>query len=333
MTLTTSARQMDRRLCIVGILLDRETRPGDEFLYIQDDVNRDTPNKCVETSPSLPMLQAPWTDVRLKTYKPKTEEGWHLLARNTTQLDRRFLGMIYYNELDSRPRIFLYNSNIDPTATGFRAELSLLDADNMPIRGALFPVRGDPDRRDTVVLTLPEWPAGTWTMVEAPLLYPMIESPQQDHYISLYEEPSRPGKTTTWFRIRIIPYEIEQMTGTLLGDAVGTAMATITIGEQHQNSQVRIRVGDELMVRLPGIPGTGYSWIVVQKNTSVLADIGEPRFEKRSEDRKFGAPEDQVFHFRVTSGGVSKLQLEYRRPWDKRGKTSKVFSVTLVAQE
>jgi len=115
-------------------------------------------------------------------------------------------------------------------------------------------------------------------------------------------------------------------------DGEGT-MSSITISEQNQGTEMRMHVGDELTVHLPVIPGTGYSWHLSEENRKVLVEIGEPTFEKTSDARKLGAPEQQVIRFRVKSAGAHQLRLEYRRPWDKQGAATKSFSMTLVARE
>lgn len=110
-------------------------------------------------------------------------------------------------------------------------------------------------------------------------------------------------------------------------------MPSMTISEQDQGSELRVRVGDELTVRLSVIPGTGYSWNVSGEGRGVLVEIGEPTFEKTSGVRRLGAPEQQVFRFRAGSAGVRQLQLEYRRPWDKSATAAKMFSITVVSQQ
>jgi inhibitor of cysteine peptidase len=110
------------------------------------------------------------------------------------------------------------------------------------------------------------------------------------------------------------------------------AMPSMTISEQDQGSELRVQVGDEFTVRLSAIPGTGYSWNVSEEGRGVLVEIGQPTFEKMTDVRRLGAPEQQVFRFRVGSAGVRQLQLEYRRPWDKSGTAVKMFSITVVAR-
>ncbi len=110
-------------------------------------------------------------------------------------------------------------------------------------------------------------------------------------------------------------------------------MSSMTISEQDQGSELRVHVGDELTLSLSTIPGTGYSWNVSSEDREILAEISQPTFEKTTDVHKLGAPEQQIFHFRVGSAGTRQLQLEYRRPWDKLEMAAKTFSITIVAQE
>jgi predicted secreted protein len=109
-------------------------------------------------------------------------------------------------------------------------------------------------------------------------------------------------------------------------------MTRVIVTEQNSNAEFRLHMGDELIVRLDAIPGTGYAWIVLGEVEGVLSQIGEPVFEKSGE-RAMGAVEQQVFTFHIKSTGVHRLELEYRRPWEKPGTATKSFSITVIAEE
>ena len=42
-------------------------------------------------------------------------------------------------------------------------------------------------------------------------------------------------------------------------------MTHVIVTEQDSNAEFRLHMGDELIVRLDAIPGTGYAWIVLGK--------------------------------------------------------------------
>jgi predicted secreted protein len=109
-------------------------------------------------------------------------------------------------------------------------------------------------------------------------------------------------------------------------------MKRLTVTDQDHGAQYRLHVGDELVVRLEAIPGTGYSWMISGVDEGVLSQIGEPVFE-RSNKQVLGGVEQQVFSFRVLSSGVHRLELVYRRSWEKSGTGNKSFSITVIAEE
>jgi predicted secreted protein len=108
-------------------------------------------------------------------------------------------------------------------------------------------------------------------------------------------------------------------------------MTSHTITKKNNNAELNVHVGDKLIVRLEAIPGAGFSWSVIGDVGGVLSQSGEPVFE-RSGERLMGGVEQQVFTFQVKSKGVLKLQLEYRRPWEKAGAANKSFSIRVKAE-
>ncbi len=109
-------------------------------------------------------------------------------------------------------------------------------------------------------------------------------------------------------------------------------MARKIVTELNNDSEIPLHLGDELIVRLEAIPGTGYSWIVLGDVEGVLSQIGEPVFEQPVEP-VMGEVEHQVFSFIVKSTGVHGLQLEYRRSWEKLGLAAKSFYIKVITEE
>lgn len=109
-------------------------------------------------------------------------------------------------------------------------------------------------------------------------------------------------------------------------------MKQITLTDRDRDAKFHLRVGDELIVRLEAIPGTGFSWRISGDHEEVLTHVGEPVFE-RSGAQALGGVEQQVFRFRVKSSGRHQLEFEYRRPWEKSGTAVKSYSVKLQIDE
>ena len=88
--------------------------------------------------------------------------------------------------------------------------------------------------------------------------------------------------------------------------------------EDH-GADIQLAVGDILTLKLDAIPSTGYSWTVVRNDVALLEPLGEPRFEQGDPPATgpLGASGRQVFRFRAKAPGHQKLELHYRRSWEK----------------
>jgi len=89
--------------------------------------------------------------------------------------------------------------------------------------------------------------------------------------------------------------------------------------EDHE-SHIQLAVGDVLTLKLDATPSTGYAWTVVRNDVALLTPLGEPRFERGGPPATgpLGASGRQVFRFRAKAAGSEKLELHYRRSWEKQ---------------
>jgi inhibitor of cysteine peptidase len=110
-------------------------------------------------------------------------------------------------------------------------------------------------------------------------------------------------------------------------------MSRLIVTGQDNKSEINLRVGDELLLRLEAQPGTGYSWRVLKDSYELLSQIGQPDFEE-SDELILGGKEWQVFRYKAGASGMQRLELEYRR-W--HGVTPSgiedSFSVTVIIGE
>ncbi len=100
--------------------------------------------------------------------------------------------------------------------------------------------------------------------------------------------------------------------------------------EADAGSSVDLRTGDRLSVRLAGNPTTGYSWELAAVNHRVLASAAEPGFQASS--TAVGAGGIFAFEFVAAAAGHTALRLAYRRPWEKRRRPARTFSVRVTVQ-
>ncbi|HEY1434037.1 MAG TPA: protease inhibitor I42 family protein [Thermoanaerobaculia bacterium] len=95
-------------------------------------------------------------------------------------------------------------------------------------------------------------------------------------------------------------------------------------------SDIFLAQGEQLIVRLPSNPSTGFSWVIAGNAPSVLRPVGEPKYEPPAKATP-GAGGMQTFEFRVVSGGGAFLDLVYRRPSDKDAPPARRWGVFVAA--
>ena len=102
---------------------------------------------------------------------------------------------------------------------------------------------------------------------------------------------------------------------------------TVTVTEQQNGNTVKLKVGDTLVVRLPGQLGTGFSWQLATKDGEALAVAGS-----KVDTKGGGAPggaEHQAFSFAARSAGTQTLEFRYMRPWERDKPPAKTFAITV----
>ena len=109
---------------------------------------------------------------------------------------------------------------------------------------------------------------------------------------------------------------------------MANSLDNVTATDLDNGGKVQIKVGGILTLRLEAIPGTGYSWEVVQNNLQKIKPLGEPVFEE-TESGKLGAVEYQIFHFRALAPGTNILKLQYIRQWEKDVVPVKTYRITV----
>jgi inhibitor of cysteine peptidase len=88
--------------------------------------------------------------------------------------------------------------------------------------------------------------------------------------------------------------------------------------------------GETLTLTLSGNPTAGYVWEVGSCDRRVLRQEGEPVFTPDSD--RIGSGEKFVFRFFAQSDGSTRLNLFYRRPWEKNMPPAKTFEIGLTVQ-
>lgn len=81
-------------------------------------------------------------------------------------------------------------------------------------------------------------------------------------------------------------------------------------------SEVQAKVGQPVMIRLPGTAGTGYSWQLSSPLCPMLPLVFSQQIES-STDGRVGGPSEWVFTFAAEGPGTCNLSFQYHRPWER----------------
>jgi len=106
--------------------------------------------------------------------------------------------------------------------------------------------------------------------------------------------------------------------------------ATKVFTDADKGSDIQIKVGDTLEVRLTSNPSTGYMWYVHPKSTILLKLTGQTQTE--ATEPGVGRPILQVFTFQPKRAGDGILLLRYARAWEKPALGEEQFTLHVVIE-
>ena len=107
--------------------------------------------------------------------------------------------------------------------------------------------------------------------------------------------------------------------------------APLNVTDANSGDSVALARNQQLVVRLPSNPTTGYRWALAQQSTPVLEPEGAPTFEKGT--GAAGANGTETWRFAPTQAGEGTLRLEYRRLWEVDTAPARVVSIKVTVHE
>ena len=90
--------------------------------------------------------------------------------------------------------------------------------------------------------------------------------------------------------------------------------------------RVHVKVGDELVLRLPENPSTGYRWVLDPPRGSL--ELAEDAYV-RSRDGAVGSGGERHFTLRATNSGHAEIQLRLARSWEQQAIKQASVAVTI----
>jgi inhibitor of cysteine peptidase len=106
----------------------------------------------------------------------------------------------------------------------------------------------------------------------------------------------------------------------------------LTVSAAQSGTSVALASGQDLVVRLPSNPATGYRWIYVEPKDAVLRVDGPSTFEgAQSSGGTVGAGGIEIWKLAPLKPGQQQLRFEYRRPWEQDVAPAQIatYSVTV----
>jgi len=107
--------------------------------------------------------------------------------------------------------------------------------------------------------------------------------------------------------------------------------APLNVTDANSGDSVALARNQQLVVRLPSNPTTGYRWALAQQSTPMLEPEGAPTFEKST--GAAGAGGTETWRFAPTQAGEGTLRLEYRRLWEVDTAPARVVSIKVTVHE
>lgn len=105
----------------------------------------------------------------------------------------------------------------------------------------------------------------------------------------------------------------------------------LSVTDANSGESVALARNQQLVVRLPSNPTTGYRWALAQQSTPMLEPEGAPTFEKGT--GAAGAGGTETWRFAPTQAGEGTLRLEYRRLWEADAAPARVVSIKVTVHE
>ncbi|HEV2237906.1 MAG TPA: protease inhibitor I42 family protein, partial [Ktedonobacterales bacterium] len=100
----------------------------------------------------------------------------------------------------------------------------------------------------------------------------------------------------------------------------------LELDEAAHDTEATLRVGQELLLRLPEQPTTGFQWEVTVDGAPACALV-DTAFEPPAGPP--GGSGRRVWRFRAIQAGAGRIALRYGRPWEAAAPTARAFALRL----
>lgn len=107
----------------------------------------------------------------------------------------------------------------------------------------------------------------------------------------------------------------------------------VMITPESAGRTIELQSGQELLIRLPSNPATGYRWALAAAPADVLRLEGLPSFERNPNGANTSsAPGFEIWRFTLARKGQQVLTFDYRLPWDGDAPPAHQLSFTVTVR-
>lgn len=134
----------------------------------------------------------------------------------------------------------------------------------------------------------------------------------------------------TWPKARALRVPPVSIKTKLIGERPADARADVWLVDNTTEARhLHLRTGDEVIIRLPVLPSTGYTWTPVRDQHSSL-DVIDDTIKAASDDVDLlGGSATRELHLRAGRSGRDRVELQLRRPWEDNSPPAQSLSLDI----
>jgi inhibitor of cysteine peptidase len=111
----------------------------------------------------------------------------------------------------------------------------------------------------------------------------------------------------------------------------GCGSGGVALTAKDNGTAVTVKTGDTFTVKLEGNPSTGFTWEAKDLDTSILEQVGDPKFSG-GVPGMVGSGGILTLTFKALQAGTTTLTLIYHRPWETDVAPIDTFLVTVTVK-
>ena len=109
---------------------------------------------------------------------------------------------------------------------------------------------------------------------------------------------------------------------------LGLVSCTGPLTINDSGKTINLSMDDPFEVILRSNGSTGYQWVIMPYDSSIIEQVGQPVFV--ADDDRIGSGGDLKFRFKTIGEGNTRLHMVYKRRWESTKPDDKTFELEIV---